>query len=75
MTHRVLVLGAGYAGAVAAGSLARRLRPDDARITLVNAVPDFVERVRMHELAVGRTLRPSPLETMFSHTVRTGMRL
>ena len=68
MTHRILVLGAGYAGAVAAGSLARRLRPDDARITLVNAVPDFVERVRMHELAVGRTLRPRPLETMFSRT-------
>ena len=68
MTHRILVLGAGYAGAVAAGSLARRLRPDDARITLVNAVPDFVERVRMHELAVGRTLRSRSLETMFSRT-------
>lgn len=68
MTHRILVLGAGYAGAVAAGTLARRLRPDDARITLVNAAPDFVERVRMHELAVGRTLRHRPLETMFART-------
>lgn len=68
MTHRILVLGAGYSGAVAAGTLARRLRPDDARITLVNAAPDFVERVRMHELAVGRTLRPRPLAAMFSRT-------
>lgn len=68
MTHRILVLGAGYAGAVAAGTLARRLRPDDARITLVNTAPDFVERVRMHELAAGRTLRPRPLAAMFART-------
>ncbi|MCG7310322.1 NAD(P)/FAD-dependent oxidoreductase [Brachybacterium sp. ACRRE] len=68
MTHRILVLGAGYAGTVAAGTLARRLRPDDARITLVNAAPDFVERVRMHELAVGHALRPRSLAEMFSGT-------
>ncbi|HEX7350055.1 NAD(P)/FAD-dependent oxidoreductase [Brachybacterium sp.] len=68
MTHRILVLGAGYAGAVATGTLARRLRPDDTEITLVNAVPDFVERVRMHELAVGRILRHRPLARMFDRT-------
>ena len=29
MKHRIIVLGAGYTGAVAAGRLARRLRPED----------------------------------------------
>ncbi|MEU0214512.1 hypothetical protein ABZ281_05075, partial [Streptomyces sp. NPDC006265] len=31
----------------AAGRLARRLRREDVALTLVNAEPDFVERVRM----------------------------
>ncbi len=56
MQHRIIVLGAGYAGASAAGRLARRLHRDDVSLTLVNAEPDFVERVRNHELATGRTL-------------------
>ncbi|MFJ4470038.1 NAD(P)/FAD-dependent oxidoreductase [Streptomyces sp. NPDC089424] len=68
MQHRIIVLGAGYAGAVAAGRLAKRLRREDAVITLVNAEPDFVERVRMHELAVGRPLRPRPFSEMFAGT-------
>ncbi|MFJ6075635.1 NAD(P)/FAD-dependent oxidoreductase [Streptomyces sp. NPDC093065] len=66
--HRIVVLGAGYAGAVAAGRLARRLRPQDAAITLVNAEPHFVERVRMHQLATGQELRPRPLDEMFAKT-------
>ncbi|MYU00960.1 MULTISPECIES: FAD-dependent oxidoreductase [unclassified Streptomyces] len=70
--HRVVVLGAGYAGAIAAGRLARRLRREDVAITLVNAEPDFVERVRMHQLAVGQELRPRPFSEMFAGT---GVRL
>ncbi|KAF2778771.1 NAD(P)/FAD-dependent oxidoreductase [Streptomyces coelicoflavus] len=66
--HRIVVLGAGYAGAVAAGRLARRLRPQDAAITLVNAEPHFVERVRMHQLATGQDLRARPLDEMFAKT-------
>ncbi|MFE6916760.1 NAD(P)/FAD-dependent oxidoreductase [Streptomyces rubiginosohelvolus] len=66
--HRVVVLGAGYTGASAAGRLARRLRGEDVSITLVNAEPDFVERVRMHQLAVGQTLRPRPFDEMFAGT-------
>ncbi|MGW5420023.1 NAD(P)/FAD-dependent oxidoreductase [Streptomyces sp. NPDC003943] len=54
MKHRIVVLGAGYAGAFAAGSLARRLSPDDTEITVVNAAPDFVERMRLHQLAIGQ---------------------
>ncbi|GAB3229278.1 FAD-dependent oxidoreductase [Glycomyces halotolerans] len=68
MKHRIIVLGAGYAGASAAGRLARRLHGDDVDITLVNAEPDFVERVRMHQLAAGRELKPRPLADMFDGT-------
>lgn len=48
-TH-VVVVGGGYAGAVAANHL--RVR-DDVDITLVNARPVFVERIRLHQLAAG----------------------
>ncbi|MEU1171904.1 NAD(P)/FAD-dependent oxidoreductase [Streptomyces microflavus] len=70
--HRIIVVGAGYSGAIAAGRLARRLRREDVAITLVNAEPDFVERVRMHQLAVGQELRPRPFSEMFAGT---GVRL
>ncbi|MBM0258870.1 NAD(P)/FAD-dependent oxidoreductase [Micromonospora sp. 4G55] len=68
MPHRIIVLGAGYTGAIAAGRLAKRLHRDDVAITLVNAEPDFVERVRMHQLAVGRDLKPRPFSEMFAGT-------
>ncbi|WP_149548041.1 NAD(P)/FAD-dependent oxidoreductase [Streptomyces marokkonensis] len=68
MQHRIIVLGAGYTGAFAAGRLARRLRREDVAITLVNAEPDFVERVRNHELAAGRELRHRPLAGMLAGT-------
>lgn len=68
MRHRVIVLGAGYAGASAAGHLARHLHPDDVEITVVNAVPDFVERMRLHQLAAGREQRTLALADMFAGT-------
>lgn len=70
--HRIIVVGAGYSGAIAAGRLARRLRRQDVAITLVNAEPDFVERVRMHQLAVGQELTSRPFSEMFAGT---GVRL
>ncbi|EUA11374.1 FAD binding domain protein [Mycobacterium kansasii 732] len=48
-TH-VVVVGGGYAGAVAANHL--RLNAD-IDITVVNARPVFVERIRLHQLAAG----------------------
>lgn len=72
MQHRIIVLGAGYAGASAAGYLARHLHPDDVEITVVNAEPDFVERMRLHQLAAGRDLRRHGLAEMFAGT---GIRL
>ncbi|MEU6365249.1 FAD-dependent oxidoreductase [Streptomyces sp. NPDC046931] len=68
MQHRIIVLGAGYTGAIAAGRIARRLHRDDVAITLVNAESDFVERVRMHQLAVGQDLEPRPFSEMFAGT-------
>ncbi|WP_174186375.1 NAD(P)/FAD-dependent oxidoreductase [Nocardia barduliensis] len=72
MKHRIVVLGAGYAGAFSAGYLARQLHPDDFEITVVNAEADFVERLRLHQLAAGRELRHRPLTELFAGT---GIRL
>ncbi|GAA3985701.1 FAD-dependent oxidoreductase [Streptomyces marokkonensis] len=72
MKHRIVVLGAGYAGAFAAGSLARRLSPADAEITVVNAVPDFVERMRLHQLAAGQDVAFRKLADVYAGT---GVRL
>jgi NADH:ubiquinone reductase (H+-translocating) len=72
MQHRIVVLGAGYAGAASAGYLARHLRRADVDITVVNAEPDFVERMRLHQLAAGRDLRSHSLAKMFAGT---GIRL
>ncbi|MFF2470075.1 NAD(P)/FAD-dependent oxidoreductase [Streptomyces mirabilis] len=72
MKHRIVVLGAGYAGAFAAGNLARRLSPADTEITVVNAVSDFVERMRLHQLAIGQDLAFRKLADVFAGT---GVRL
>ncbi|MFD9162868.1 NAD(P)/FAD-dependent oxidoreductase [Streptomyces sp. NPDC059558] len=68
MEHRIVVLGAGYTGALAAGRLAKRLHHEDVAITLVNPEPDFVERVRLHQIAAGQDLRPRPFDEMFAGT-------
>ncbi|GAB2833840.1 NAD(P)/FAD-dependent oxidoreductase [Lentzea nigeriaca] len=68
MTHRIVVLGAGYAGANAAGRLAKKLHPADTEITLVNADPEFVERVRLHQLATGQDLKARKLTDVFANT-------
>ncbi|MGN2639215.1 NAD(P)/FAD-dependent oxidoreductase [Nocardia takedensis] len=68
MPHRIVVLGAGYAGAFSAGLLARRLHPDDFEITVINGESDFVERLRLHQLAAGRDLRHRPLTEIFAGT-------
>ncbi|NUT93570.1 MAG: FAD-dependent oxidoreductase [Saccharothrix sp.] len=68
MKHRIVVLGAGYAGAFAAGTLARRLSPADAEITVVNAEPDFVQRLRLHQLATGQDVAAPKLADVFAGT-------
>jgi NADH dehydrogenase len=48
-TH-VVVIGGGYAGVIAANHL--RLN-DSVAITLINPRPQFVERIRLHQLVTG----------------------
>ncbi|MCP3755288.1 NAD(P)/FAD-dependent oxidoreductase [Streptomyces sp. TBY4] len=72
MKHRIVVLGAGYAGSAMAGSLARRLSPEDTEITVVNAEPDFVERLRLHQVAAGQEIASRKLADLFAGT---GIRL
>ncbi|GAB2647078.1 NAD(P)/FAD-dependent oxidoreductase [Nocardia goodfellowii] len=52
--HRIVVLGAGYAGLSAARRFARKARGAD--ITVVDARAEFVERVRLHQQAAGQQL-------------------
>jgi NADH:ubiquinone reductase (H+-translocating) len=46
----VVVIGGGYAGVMAADRLTRR---DDVTVTLLNPRPEFVERIRLHQLVGG----------------------
>ncbi|WP_306325879.1 NAD(P)/FAD-dependent oxidoreductase [Streptomyces venezuelae] len=68
MKHRIVILGAGYAGAYAAGTLGRRLSPADTEITVVNAAPDFVQRLRLHQLAAGQDIEAPMLAEVFAGT-------
>jgi NADH dehydrogenase len=74
MKHRIVVLGAGYAGAYVAGNLARRLSRADTEIAVVNAEPDFVERLRLHQLAAGHQIEARKLADVFAGT-GIGLRL
>jgi NADH:quinone reductase (non-electrogenic) len=47
---KVVVIGGGYAGTLAANHL--QIRPD-VDVTLVNPRPTFVERIRLHQLVAG----------------------
>ncbi|GAA2203088.1 NAD(P)/FAD-dependent oxidoreductase [Sinomonas flava] len=47
---RVVVIGGGYAGTMAANRLTQRR---DVDVTLINPRPQFVERIRLHQLVAG----------------------
>jgi NADH dehydrogenase len=54
--HRVVVIGAGYAGVLAANRIQASLTSAEARrvsVVMVNPRPDFIERIRLHEVAAG----------------------
>ncbi|MFW6597738.1 NAD(P)/FAD-dependent oxidoreductase [Propionibacteriaceae bacterium Y2011] len=57
----VVVLGAGYAGMTAANLIATRT---DASVTLINERDVFQERMRNHQLAVGRRRADIPLQRL-----------
>jgi NADH:ubiquinone reductase (H+-translocating) len=64
--HRVVIIGAGYAGVLAANRLAaNRELAGRVGVTVVNPRPDFVERIRLHEVAAGtRESASVPLESL-----------
>lgn len=65
MTTRIVVLGAGYSGQMAARLAARGT---DVAVTLVNDRDRFVERIRLHQLAAGTELREHPLADLVAGT-------
>ena len=66
--HVVVVIGAGYAGVIAANRVRASLTPDESRrvrVVMVNSSSDFIERVRLHEVAAGtRATAAIPLTEM-----------
>jgi NADH dehydrogenase FAD-containing subunit len=72
--HRVLVLGAGYAGAMAVNRTLASLTPAEAEhveVTVVNPRVDFIERIRLHQLAAGTILSAGrPLEKVLHPAAR-----
>jgi len=57
---KILIIGGGYAGTLAALRLAGKTRGQNAQITLINASDTFIERIRLHQLAAGQTPKPRP---------------
>src|SRR5688572_13487075 len=65
---KIIVLGGGYSGVIAALRLAGRTKRLDTTITLVSALDYFVERPRLHEQATGMTSTHRPLAQMLRGT-------
>lgn len=65
---RVLVVGAGYAGALAAVRLAGRA-PGRADVTVVNPRAGFVHRLRMHHVAAGHDVPSRDLRGLLGSDV------
>lgn len=64
---KVVVLGGGYAGALAANHL--YVHPD-IEVTLVNPRPQFVERIRLHQLVAGTGPAATDFKTVLNPKVR-----
>ncbi|BCY07385.1 NAD(P)/FAD-dependent oxidoreductase [Actinoplanes sp. L3-i22] len=66
--HRIMVLGAGYAGMLAAVSLiGRTRRRADVEVTVVNGTGRFTERLRLHQTATGQQLAELPIARFVDH--------
>ncbi|MFG2797244.1 NAD(P)/FAD-dependent oxidoreductase [Streptomyces pseudovenezuelae] len=67
MSTEVLVIGGGYAGVMAANRLTLG---DDVTVTLINPRPDFVERIRLHQLVGGSHAAVVPYRKVLAERVR-----
>lgn len=63
---RIVVIGGGYAGVLAANHLLQQ----DLDVTLVNARPEFVERIRLHQLAIGNDDAVAAYDELLNAKVR-----
>lgn len=63
-TTRIVVLGGGYAGIMAALRVAGKTKKLRTAVTFINALDHFVERPRLHEQATGAPLKGKPLTDM-----------
>jgi NADH:ubiquinone reductase (H+-translocating) len=68
--HRIVVLGAGYAGLPAVNRIARQTHRDEAELVLVSTRDRFVERPRLHQLAAGQPRPDLPLTGFLAPGVR-----
>ncbi|GAB3262072.1 NAD(P)/FAD-dependent oxidoreductase [Arthrobacter pigmenti] len=64
---KVVVIGNGYAGMLAANRLARKVK--SAQITVVSPRPSFVERVRLHQQIAGTATAETPLKSMLHDSI------
>ena len=63
---RIVVIGGGYAGTMAAN----RLSGTGSQVTVVNARPQFVDRIRLHQWAAGTGEAAHDLGTLLADGVR-----
>ncbi len=63
---QIVIIGAGYAGMIAAQRLAHFTKPEEAHITLVNATDHFVERLRLHQIGTGQPIRQHRITSMIN---------
>jgi NADH dehydrogenase FAD-containing subunit len=70
MVHRIVVLGAGYAGVPAVRRLANRTDPQSVRIVVVNASDRFLERPCLRQAATGQIQVQIDLHQLFAAPTR-----
>lgn len=65
---KILILGGGFAGVMAALRLAGKTRKEQVEITLVSAQAQLIERTRMHQFVVGQKLKTYALPHLLRHS-------
>ena len=65
---QIIIIGAGYAGIMAALRLAGKTKRQNVAITLLNGSDMFVERPRLHEVATGNAPVQKPIRDMIKGT-------
>lgn len=68
MKRKVLILGGGYAGVIASNRLAKLDK--ELEITLLNKDENFVERIRNHEKATGKSKKEFHISELLSKRVK-----